>query len=116
MRCSIFLVVIKKDIPRWGFLNKTSLLELLSSPNRCVVKTDFKGKRENIRSNNICSLLLPLSINVNEVYISFYSAKAIGRTEPDPSKVEILEDGIIVPQGKPIDQTKPKVKCMYIEL
>ncbi|XP_043817726.1 poly [ADP-ribose] polymerase 2-A isoform X4 [Manihot esculenta] len=36
------------------------------------------------------------------------SAKAIGRTEPDPSKVEILEDGIIVPQGKPIDQTKPK--------
>ncbi|KAF2315027.1 hypothetical protein GH714_037613 [Hevea brasiliensis] len=34
------------------------------------------------------------------------SAKAVGRTEPDPSEFEVFEDGIIVPQGKPIEQTR----------
>ncbi|XP_058010217.1 poly [ADP-ribose] polymerase 2-A [Hevea brasiliensis] len=39
------------------------------------------------------------------------SAKAIGRTEPDPSEFEVFEDGIIVPQGKPIEQTRLKAVC-----
>lgn len=47
-----------------------------------------------------------------EVLHSIYcSTKGVGVTAPDSSEFEALEDGVIVPLGKPKEQLGPKVLC-----
>jgi poly [ADP-ribose] polymerase len=36
------------------------------------------------------------------------STKGLGKTEPNPEEVEVLDDGVAVPLGKPVAQEKVK--------
>lgn len=38
------------------------------------------------------------------------SIKGVGKTAPDPSEAQTLEDGVIVPLGKPKEQISSKVQ------
>ncbi|PKI51658.1 hypothetical protein CRG98_027960 [Punica granatum] len=43
------------------------------------------------------------------------STKGVGATSPDPSEAQTLKDGIVVPLGKPKQQSGPKGALLYNE-
>ncbi|KAF6173587.1 hypothetical protein GIB67_022946 [Kingdonia uniflora] len=44
-----------------------------------------------------------------------YSTKGVGTTAPDPSEFHVLEDGVVVPLGKPKEQPDLKTSLLYNE-
>lgn len=44
-----------------------------------------------------------------------HSVKGLGKTYPDPSEAKKLEDGVVVPIGKPIEDSKLKSDLLYNE-
>lgn len=43
------------------------------------------------------------------------STKGVGRTAPNPSEAQGLEDGVVVPLGKPVDQSSHQGALLYNE-
>lgn len=44
-----------------------------------------------------------------------HSVKGVGRTYPDPNEVHKQEDGVIIPHGKPVEDTKIASDLLYNE-
>lgn len=44
-----------------------------------------------------------------------HSTKGVGQTAPDPSEAQAVEDGIVVPLGKPKEQLSSKVQHTTIK-
>ncbi|CAN8308662.1 unnamed protein product [Cochlearia groenlandica] len=63
--------------------------------------------------------------DMNELLYSDYNAdnlppgklstKGVGKTAPNPSEAKTLEDGVVVPLGKPVDHTSSKGMLLYNE-
>lgn len=44
-----------------------------------------------------------------------HSTKGIGRTYPDPAKAKVIEDGVEVPLGPPVEDSKVNSALLYNE-
>eukprot|EP00268_Persea_americana_P066226 TRINITY_DN8966_c1_g1_i2.p1 TRINITY_DN8966_c1_g1~~TRINITY_DN8966_c1_g1_i2.p1 ORF type:complete len:157 (-),score=31.03 TRINITY_DN8966_c1_g1_i2:385-855(-) len=61
------------------------------------------------------SELLLSNYNADQLPEGKLSTKGVGVTAPDSSEFEALEDGVIVPLGKPKEQLGPKGSLLYNE-
>ncbi|KAL2499707.1 Poly [ADP-ribose] polymerase 2 [Abeliophyllum distichum] len=59
--------------------------------------------------------LLVGNYNADKLPEGKLSTKGVGATAPDISKAEMLEDGLVVPLGKPKEQPRPKGSLLYNE-
>ncbi|KFK30828.1 hypothetical protein AALP_AA6G031100 [Arabis alpina] len=80
----------------------------------------------NTRANKGVLLLCEVALgDMNELFYSDYNAdnlppgklstKGVGETAPNPSEAKTLEDGVIVPLGKPVDHQRTKGMLLYNE-
>ncbi|KAL6957899.1 Poly [ADP-ribose] polymerase 2 [Sarracenia purpurea var. burkii] len=59
--------------------------------------------------------LLTANYNADKLPEGKLSTKGVGSTAPDSSEVQMLEDGVVVPQGKPKEQRGSKGALLYNE-
>ncbi|XP_044492193.1 poly [ADP-ribose] polymerase 2 isoform X2 [Mangifera indica] len=59
--------------------------------------------------------LLYADCNADKLPEGKLSTKGVGQTAPDPSEAQALEDGIVVPMGKPKEQLRSKGHLLYNE-
>ncbi|KAH7837095.1 hypothetical protein Vadar_009426 [Vaccinium darrowii] len=59
--------------------------------------------------------LLTANYNADQLPKGKLSTKGVGATAPDFSQAELLEDGVVVPLGKPKEQVGPKGALLYNE-
>lgn len=64
----------------------------------------------NIRSNIVFCIIFAFTSQIYICFaISYCSTKGLGGTALDPSKAQELEDGLVVPLGKPKTESGKKV-------
>ncbi|XP_013622962.1 PREDICTED: poly [ADP-ribose] polymerase 2 isoform X5 [Brassica oleracea var. oleracea] len=59
--------------------------------------------------------LLNSDYNADKLPPGKLSTKGVGRTAPNPSEAKTLEDGVVVPLGKPVDHSSSKGTLLYNE-
>ncbi|OVA12704.1 SAP domain [Macleaya cordata] len=59
--------------------------------------------------------LLTANYNADQLPEGKLSTKGVGSTAPDTSEFQSLEDGVVVPLGKPKEQPGPKASLLYNE-
>ncbi|KAL0712179.1 hypothetical protein Bca4012_019157 [Brassica carinata] len=59
--------------------------------------------------------LLNSDYNADKLPPGKLSTKGVGRTAPNPSESKTLEDGVVVPLGKPVDHSSSKGSLLYNE-
>ncbi|RID70829.1 hypothetical protein BRARA_C02811 [Brassica rapa] len=59
--------------------------------------------------------LLNSDYNADKLPPGKLSTKGVGRTAPNPSEAKTLEDGVVVPLGKPVDHSSSKGALLYNE-
>ncbi|KAF8077042.1 hypothetical protein N665_1066s0004 [Sinapis alba] len=59
--------------------------------------------------------LLYSDYNADKLPPGKLSTKGVGKTAPNPSEAKTLEDGVVVPLGKPVDHSSSKGALMYNE-
>ncbi|KAJ0250128.1 hypothetical protein HA466_0143210 [Hirschfeldia incana] len=59
--------------------------------------------------------LLNSDYNADKLPPGKLSTKGVGRTAPNPSEAKTLEDGVVVPLGKPVDHSSSKGSLLYNE-
>ena len=65
-------------------------------------------------TRHISSILLFLATRLL-AFILYYSTKGVGATAPDPSEAQTLDDGVIVPLGKPKEQKREVCLGIFIQ-
>ncbi|CAH8294414.1 unnamed protein product [Eruca vesicaria subsp. sativa] len=59
--------------------------------------------------------LLNSDYNADKLPPGKLSTKGVGRTAPNPSEAKTLEDGVVVPLGKPVEHSSSKGSLLYNE-
>lgn len=59
--------------------------------------------------------LLHSDYNAGELPEGKLSTKGVGSTEPDPTELRILPDGVVVPLGKPVENSSRRGSLLYNE-